>query len=320
MKFDVIIGNPPYQLSNEGGRYNKSATPLYNKFVQQAKKLNPRYLVMIIPSRWFASVNILSNFRAEMLNDDRIRKIVDFEKASEVFPSVDIAGGVCYFLWERDTHGLCEVTNVRNGNMVTSVRRLDEFPTFIRHIQAVPIVKKVLAKKEKSMREQVSTSEPFGIPTFARPQEKGDILLRCRSGEGFYSRENIKVGVEMIDKWKVITSKAADGGSPGQDGRRKVIRKVDILPPGTVCTDTYLVIGAYNDKKQAENMVKYSKTKFFRFLVAQSSFSQNVFRDHFRFTPILDMNTEWTDEKLYKKYDLTEEEIDFIESMIRPMK
>jgi len=248
MKFDVIIGNPPYQLSDGG--FGRSATPIYNKFVHQAKKLNPRYLTMIIPSRWFAGGKGLDSFRAEMLNDDRFRKLVDFEDASEVFPGVDIAGGVCYFLWERDSHGPCEVTNVHKGEKVVSVRRLNEFPTFIRHSQAVSIVRKVLAKQERSMSEQVSSRKPFGLPTNARPHKSGDLILRWQNGEGPYPREEIKAGVEMIDKWKVITSYVGydHAGNPGPDGKRRVFSKIDILPPGTICTETYLVVGVYDSK------------------------------------------------------------------------
>jgi len=319
MKFDVIVGNPPYQLSDGG--FGKSASPIYHKFVQQAKRLNPRYLTMIIPSRWFGGGKGLNDFREEMLNDDRIRKIVDYENASECFPGVDIAGGICYFLWERDSHGPCEVVNIHNETEFTAVRSLKDFPTFIRHSQAVSIIRKVMAKDEDRMNSQVSSRKPFGLATNVKPQKTGDIILRWQKGEGPYKREEITVGREMIDKWKVITSYVGydHAGNPGKDGKRRVFSKIDILPPGTICTETYLVTGAYKTKKQAVNLMRYMKTYFFRFLVSQFMYSHHITKDSYSFVPILDMNQIWTDKKLYKRYGLTPEEIEFIESKIKPM-
>ncbi len=319
MKFDVIVGNPPYQLSDGG--FGRSASPIYQKFVQQAKKLNPRYLTMIIPSRWFAGGKGLNEFRAEMLNDDRIRKIVDFEDATEVFPGVDIAGGICYFLWDRDARGDCAVTNIHNGNEVVSTRPLNEFSTFIRHSKAVPIIQKIMAKKEENMSNQVSASKPFGLRTYIRPQKKGDIKLRWQKGEGPYKRKDISVGTEMIDKWKVITSYVGydHAGNPGKDGRRRVLSKIDILPPGTICTETYLVIGTYKGETEAHNLISYMKTRLFRFLVSQFMYSHHITKESYSLVPILNMSTGWTDEKLYRKYSLTKDEIAFIESKIRPM-
>jgi site-specific DNA-methyltransferase (adenine-specific) len=319
MKFDVIIGNPPYQMSDGG--FGRSATPIYQKFVQQAKKLNPRFLTMIIPSRWFAGGKGLNEFRSEMLNDNHIRKLVDFEDAGDCFPGVDIAGGICYFLWERDTTGACEVVNICNGKESIATRTLNEFNTFIRHSQAVPIIRKVLSKKENNMSEKVSSRKPFGLPTNARPTMSGDIKLRWNNGEGLYERKNISIGTEMIDDWKVITSKVSydHAGQPDKNGMRKVLSIVDILPPGTICTETYIVTGSFKDKNSAENLGSYLKTKFLRFLVSQLSFSQDITKDRFFFVPVLDMTHKWTDEMLYTRYGLTDDEIEFIESKIRPM-
>ena len=319
MKFDVIIGNPPYQLDDGGN--SASASPLYQKFVEQAKRLKPRYLSMIIPSRWFGGGKGLDDFRRETLNDNRFRILVDYENANDCFPGVDIAGGVCYFLWDRDNPGDCRVKSINNGQEIETTRKLNEFGTFIRRTEALSIVKKVLAKKEPLMSNTVSSSKPFGLRTFVRPQQSGDILLRWQNGEGPYNRSEITVGVEMIDKWKVITSYVGydHAGNPGKDGKRKVFNKIDILPPGTICNETYLVINYFDTEAEAKNMVGYMKTQFFRFLVSQLMFSHHITKNAYQFVPIQDFSHPWTDEMLYKKYGLTEEEIAFIDSMIRPM-
>ena len=319
MQFDVIIGNPPYQMSDGGN--SASAMPIYQLFVEQAKKLNPRYLSMIIPARWFGGGKGLDDFRRETLNDNRYRVIVDYENANECFAGVDIAGGVCFFMWDRDHRGLCNVVTICNGQRTETIRKLNEFGTFIRRAEALHIVQKVLAKKEKLMSDVVSSSKPFGLRTYVRPQEKGDIKLRWQNGEGPYKRSEITVGVEMIDKWKVITSYVGydHAGNPGKDGKRKVFNKIDILPPGTICNETYLVINSFNTKKEAENMVGYMKTMFFRFLVSQLMFSHHITKTAYQFVPLQDFSHPWTDEMLYKKYDLDKDEIAFIESMIRPM-
>ena len=319
MKFDVIIGNPPYQLSDGGN--GASASPLYHRFVRQAQKLKPRYLTMIIPSRWFGGGKGLDDFRREMLNDNHIRVLVDYENASDCFPGVDIAGGVCYFLWDRDNPGLCDVVNIRNNETRHSVRALNEFDTFIRHDRAASIVRKVCAFGEPMMSNMVSSSKPFGLRTFVRPQESGDILLRWQNGEGPYRREEITGGRELIDKWKVITSYVGydHAGNPGKDGKRRVFSKIDILPPGTICTETYLVVGSFDTEQEAKKLVAYMKTLFFRFLVAQCMYSHHITKEAYRLVPIQDFSQSWTDEKLYAKYGITDEEIKFIESMVRPM-
>lgn len=319
MQFDVIIGNPPYQLDDGG--HGASASPIYHKFVEQAKALEPRYLAMVIPSRWFGGGKGLGEFRAAMLGDSHIRKLVDYENAKDAFPGIDLAGGVCYFLRERDSSGMCEVTNIAGKTTpVVSERRLNEFPTFVRHSAAVPIIRKVLAKAERRMSEQVSARKPFGIPTNGRPEKVGDLTLRWEKGEGPYPREKVGVGAELIDKWKVITSYVGydHAGNPGKDGRRRVLSKIDILPPETICTETYLVVGAYETKKEAENLVVYMKTRFFRFLVAQFMYSHHLTKTAYGFVPMLDAREEWTDAKLAQRHGLTAEDVAFIESKIRP--
>lgn len=319
MKFDVIIGNPPYQLSDGGN--GASASPLYHRFVRQAQKLKPRYLTMIIPSRWFGGGKGLDDFRREMLNDNHIRVLVDYENASDCFPGVDIAGGVCYFLWDRDNPGLCDVVNIRNNETRHSVRALNEFDTFIRHDRAASIVRKVCAFGEPMMSNMVSSSKPFGLRTFVRPQESGDILLRWQNGEGPYRRDEITVGRELIDKWKVITSYVGydHAGNPGKDGKRRVFSKIDILPPGTICTETYLVVGSFDTEQEATNLVAYMRTLFFRVLVAQCMYSHHITKEAYRLVPIQDFSQSWTDEKLYAKYGITDEEFLYIKTTIRTM-
>lgn len=317
MKFDVIIGNPPYQL--EDGGNNASASPLYQKFVEQAKKLKPRYLSMIIPSRWFGGGKGLDDFRKDTLNDSRFRVIVDYENANDCFPGVDIAGGVCYFLWDREHPGYCRVVNINNGQRVETTRRLNEFETFIRRAEALSIIKKVQGKKERTMSTVVTSRKPFGLATTDRPLTYGDLKLRWQNGEGPYPRANVTVGIEMIDKWKVISSYVGydHAGNPGKDGKRKVFARIDILPPGTICNETYLVINYFDTEQEAKNMVGYMKTLFFRFLVSQLMFSHHITKNAYQFVPVQDCKQEWTDEKLNKKYGLSPEEIAFIESSIR---
>lgn len=317
MKFDVIIGNPPYQLDDGGN--GASASPLYQKFVEQAKKLKPRYLSMIIPSRWFGGGKGLDDFRKETLNDDRFRVIVDYENANDCFPGVDIAGGVCYFLWDRDNRGTCRVVNINNGVQFETTRKLNEFETFIRRAEALSIIKKVRAKKENVMSNVVTSRKPFGLATTDRPLSYGDLKLRWQNGEGPYPKEKVSIGTEMIDKWKVISSYVGydHAGNPGKDGKRKVFARIDILPPKTICNETYLVINSFDTETEAKNMVGYMKTLFFRFLVSQLMFSHHITKTAYQFVPVQDCRQEWTDEKLYKKYGLSEDEIAFIESSIR---
>jgi len=302
MKFDVIIGNPPYQLSDGGGT-GSSAKPLYHLFVEQAKKLNPRFLVMITPSRWFSGGKGLDEFRSEMLNDTRIRRIVDFIDSREIFPGVDIAGGVSYFLWDRDSSGKCSVENVFKGTSFSAERPLNEFSTFVRDSRAIAIIKKVLRQEEAFLSDRVSTRQPFGLDSKVRPTQKGDLTIVWSGGKGPFPRNRISSGHDLIDKWKVMLSKASydHGGQPDKDGKRRIFSRVELLPPKSICNESYLTVGPFDTKREAENMVAFLKTKFCRFLVSNySSDSEYTLEIDSDLYPDLDMNTRWTDTLLAK--------------------
>jgi len=319
--FDVIISNPPWVLKDGGGD-GSSAKPIYDKFINQAIKLNPKYLIIVTQSKWYTGGKGLNNFRKEMLNDNRIRKLIDFSDSRDVFVGPDIPGGICYFLWDRDNPGPCEVVENRNKMKTTSVRELNEFETiFIREKSSIDIVKKIKLKHNIFLNEIVASRKPFGLESIIRPEKYGDLNVFTSKGYGKISSQKITSGKDLIDKWKVLLSKASTdhGGQAGKDGKRKVFAKIDLMPPGTVCTESYLCIGPFNNKQEAENMVRFLHTVFCRFLVSVVSLTQNMSKGSFIFVPNLKMNTCWSDETLFKKFDLSESEIGFIESLIRPM-
>ena len=320
MKFDVIIGNPPYQL-NDGGCSGGNAKPIYQLFVQQAKKLKPRFLTMVIPSRWFACGKDLNDFRAEMLNDDQLRTIVDHIDARECFPEVDIAGGVCYFLWAKDTHGDCAIKNRFQGAEYESTRPLNEFKTFVRFGPAVSILRKVVAKTEESMTKIISARCPFGLQTKDRPDGKGTLRLVSSAGDGKISVKRVTCGYEMIDKWKVMTSKTSHdhAGQPDKDGKRRVLSRVELLKPNAVCTESYIILGAFDRKTDAVHCLEYAKSRFVRFLVSLLSLSQNITRKRFAYVPLQDFREQWDDDRLCRKYKLSDEDVRFMESVVRPM-
>jgi Eco57I restriction-modification methylase len=336
MQFDVIIGNPPYQMDDGG--HGASAVPIYNKFVEQAKALEPRHLTMVIPSRWLFGGRGLEEFRKEMLSDKRIRILHDYPDSRMVFPSVDVAGGICYFLWDRENPGDCKITEVEHGQTVsTAVRALLEegAEVFIRNNKAIPILKKVMKyegggdaislPEEKRFEKQVSSQKPFGLRTFFRGAKersaKNNLLVLQSGGRAYTSKDEITTGMELIDKWKVFTSKssAEHAGQADKNGQRKVLSLSGVLPPGSVITETYILLGTYDTEEEARNCYSYVTTKFFRFLITARSSAQDLAKSTYSFIPMQDFSKAWTDKTLYSKYKLTEEEVEHIEGLIRPM-
>ena len=322
MKFDVIIGNPPYQLSDGGN--GASAKPIYHLFIEQAKKLSPHYLTMIIPARWYAGGKGLDEFRNMMLSDKQIRVIRDYVNAKECFPNNSIGGGVCYFLWERGSKGLCDFTTILNGTESRQIRALDEFPVFVRHDSAIQIIHKVKDKEANSLSDIMLSRNPFGIASYERGSEKtikDGYTLHSSKGTGNIEIHYIQQNIDYADSYKVMVSKVTceHAGEPDRDGMMKVLSTIKVLKPQEVCTDSYLILGKFSKFEEASNLCSYLRTRFARFLLLQAVSSINLSKDKFYFLPLQDFSKAWTDEELYAKYGLTEDEIAFIESMIRPM-
>jgi site-specific DNA-methyltransferase (adenine-specific) len=320
MKFDVIIGNPPYQI--EDGGHGRSAKPIYHKFVQQAKKLSPRYLTMIIPARWYSGGKGLDSFRKSILNDRRIRNLTDFENSSWVFSGVDIAGGVCYFLWDRDNEGSCEVTNWHNKESFVSTRELNEYKLFIRHSRSIPIIKKIHKIENSSifLDKVISPRKPFGLATNYTPKHKGiTCYFTQKIGIKYAKESDFSDNLNIINKWKLLIPRAPIAG---QTDFSKPIKfyydgNIRIAKPGEICTESWLVACSFASEKEVLSFKSYLLTKIVRFLLLQTVMSQDIARGKFIFIPFLNSyNTEFTDEILINRWNITSDEWEFIDSKI----
>ncbi|MDM1528898.1 Eco57I restriction-modification methylase domain-containing protein [Myroides odoratimimus] len=320
MRFDVIIGNPPYQLSDGGAQ--ASAMPLYNLFVDQAKKLQPRYLSMIIPARWYSGGKGLNVFRDNMIQDKRITKLHDFPDSSDCFPGVEIKGGVCFFLWERDVQSMCNVITHIKGNIEsTSTRYLKEgkLDFFIRYNNAMPILNKITKFNEDSFSNLVSSRKPFGIPTnisnIKEDYFENSIKIYANKRSGYINKDLITKNFHWISLNKILIPKAIGSGDSKTDIVKPIISGIE-----SCCSETYLVVGPFSEKQIIDNVISYINTKFFHFLLTLKKNTQDATKEVYSLIPIQNFTEEWTDEKLYKKYNLTNEEIEYIENTIWPDK
>lgn len=319
MKFDIIIGNPPYQLSAAKIDDQQNAVPIYDLFVEQAISLEPKYISMIIPSRWLTGGRGLDDFREKMFGDDRISLLHDFMDASECFPTVEIKGGVCYFLWDRDHHGKLDYYNHKNGVVQKSKRALDDMHVglFVRDKDALSIIRKVTeAPGFKSFEAIAGSQTPFGIVTSFKdyteqPTTTNTMKIYGNKFVGYTSMKHVTKNHDLANKYKVFAPKAVGDGLIEND-------KVNAFVPDcpSICTQTYIIYGSFDNKTEAENLAKFMSTKFFHFLLGQLKNTQQMAPNLFKFVPLLDFKEEWTDQKLFKKYNLTEEEIAYIKKTV----
>jgi hypothetical protein len=334
MQFDVIIGNPPYQLNTDG--FGTQARPIYHHFVQQAKALDPRFLCMVIPARWFSGGMGLDEFRESMLTDDRVRSIDDYLTASDVFPGVGLKGGVCYFLWDRDNRGTCRVTTYYKDQPPSTATRplLEEgADVFIRFNEGLSILKKVVAvetgsrnslqlPETKRFMNLVSSIGAFGLDSTFKGKEKksrNDLKVYRNGGVGYIARSEIAKERSVFDKWKVFIGRAAPGTGNRDTYPHRIISTPFIGEPGSISSWTYMYIGPFDSKAEAESVMSYLSCRLTRLLILLHKPSQDTTRKVYTFVPTQEWTRKWTDTDLYAKYNVSASEIAFIEKVVRPM-
>jgi len=321
MQFDVIIGNPPYQLASDGGTRD---VPIYQHFVEQAKRLEPRFLAMVIPSRWMASGLGLSDFRQAVLSDWRMRELIDYPAADDVFPGVEVKAGVCYFLWDASHNGDCNVTTIRGNEIIGPIQRnLGEYDVFVRDARAVSILHKVSGFGESSINTILARDKEFGWTSnfdgFHEKERSGDLpiyyIRTMKRGVGYITRKTVSKSVHLIDTWKVLVPKAFNGG----DGLpHQILGKPLIAPSPSVCTQSFLFFHV-GSLKAAKSLQSYYTTRFFRFLVSVRKITQDATHSTYVWVPMQTWDCLWTDKALYAKYGIGKKEQAYIESQVREM-
>ena len=331
MKFDAVVGNPPYQMMDGGSGRGISAVPLYHYFIDQAKALQPKYISMITPSRWFSGGKGLDKFRNDMLQDNRICKLVDYLNSADCFPSIDIAGGVNYFLWDSKYDDDCLIVTISGDRRKEMYRPLNEYEILVRNNASIMIIRRIIQSPDQKMDSVVYSRNVFGIGSNEHgrnDQIKPDDCFLINSDKGnqltvsFIDKNKILKNRDIISKYKVIIGKVVPrNGEVGVDPKvgYRAITTVHVLKPNYVFTESYLLLATFNSLEQAENFAKYMTCKLPRFLLHETYSSMNITKSNFRFVPYLDYQHEWTDQELYTRYKCSEDEISMIESMIRPL-
>ncbi len=331
LNFDVIVGNPPYQMGDGSGATTDAAMPIYNKFIDTAIKLNPSFLTMIVPSKWMVGGRGLEKFRNKMFEEHRIRKIVDFEDASECFPGIHLDGGVCYFLWDKNYKGDIDYTfRGSDGHLSSKKRKLknDLFEYVIRDNRTLSLLEKVSHGKRFS--HIVSPTQPFGIRKylFNDPERIPNSNLNLKKAfkdsvkiygvkgikggakrvEGYVSKKIITKNQDKVNQHKLFftTSYSTNAVEPP---------KTIIGDPGEICTETFLMIGPFQNKEEQLNCLNYMNTKFFKSLLYFGKGTMQVTQSVFGLIPLCDFSKSWNDEKLYKQFNLSKKEIGYIESI-----
>ena len=322
MKFKAIVGNPPYQIMDGGAK--ASASPIYQLFVDSSKKLSPSSISMIMPSKWFAGGKGLDEFRESMRTDKHIEYIKDFVNSKELFPTASIGGGICYFLWNNKHNGKCHFTNILAGRESTMERSLDEYEVIVRYNEAINILNTAVPDGTPTISDIMLSRNPFGQSSNVRGKDifyPNSIELVTSQGSYFVDKDSITENVDYVNSWKVSISKVTceHAGEPDKNGQVKVLSSLRTFGPNVACTDSYLIIGKFETEREANNLRSYLSTKFARFLLLLSVSSINLSKDKFKFVPMQDFSKPWTDEELYLKYNLNEDEINYIDSIIKPM-